>query len=98
MGVSSLEAIVIGIGCPNCRRLTRMTQEVLQELGAVHVPVRLEDPLSEEGDWGVVLTPALVLGGKLLVTGRMPSQRHLRKLMREALEETTPKNREEGSD
>jgi hypothetical protein len=62
-----------------------MTTEILWELGAADIPVRLEDPLAESATWGIVVSPALMLGEQLLVNGRLPSQRHLRKLIREAL-------------
>lgn len=80
-----MEAVVIGVGCRRCRRLARMTQEALAELGADDIVLRTVDDLDDMADLGPVLTPALVFGGALLVSGRLPSQRYLTRLIRDEL-------------
>lgn len=83
---SAMEAIVVGIGCGRCRRLTRMTREALAQLGRDNVVVRTADDLDEIVGFGPLLTPALIFGGALLVSGRLPSQRHLTRLIQGELQ------------
>ena len=82
-----MEAVIIGVGCRRCRRLAQMTQEVLAELGADDVPLKTVDGLHGSAEVGPVLTPALLLGGTVLVSGRLSSQRYLKRLIGERLQQ-----------
>jgi hypothetical protein len=89
MPETRMEALIIGVGCRRCRALARMTREVLAELGAADVPLTTLESPEDFAGIDPILPPALVLGGTVLVSGRVPSQRYLRRLIRERLEQKT---------
>ena len=64
---------ILGPGCPNCERLAALTERVAQELGAEFELEKVKD-ISEIVQFGVMATPGLVVDGKVVVSGRMPSE------------------------
>lgn len=80
-----MEAIVAGIGCKRCRQLKQMTEEALKELGADHVTLKTLDSLEAVCQCGIMVLPALVVDGRLLVSGQMPSKGRLLQLLQECL-------------
>jgi hypothetical protein len=81
----TVEVIVAGMGCKRCRELKRLTEEALRELGAEHVAVRNLDSLEAICQWGIMLLPALMVDGKLLVSGQLPSKKRLLQMFQERL-------------
>ena len=81
-----MEGVIVGVGCSRCRRLARMTREALAQLGRDNIVLRTAGDLDEIVGFGPLLTPALIFGGTLLVSGRLPSQRHLTHLIRKELQ------------
>ena len=64
---------ILGPGCPNCERLAALTERVAQELGAEFELEKVKD-ITEIVQFGVMATPGLVVDGKVVVSGRMPSE------------------------
>ena len=67
---------VLGIGCAKCDKLKAMARAAAEKLG---VPceithVRDVDVIVQRG---VLTTPALAIDGRVVVTGRLPSQAEL---------------------
>ncbi len=76
-----LSIIVIGPGCPNCNRVEQHARLALDEFQASHPGVEaviehVTDPL-EFINYGVMKTPGLVIDGKLVSSGRIPSPGHI---------------------
>lgn len=61
---------VLGGGCKNCHRLMENTQEALKALG-MDDTVELIDDMAAIAAYGVMATPALVVDGKVLSSGRV---------------------------
>ena len=61
---------VLGGGCKNCHKLMENTQEALQSLG-MDDTVELISDMAVIASYGVMSTPALVVDGKVLATGRV---------------------------
>jgi len=76
---------VLGPGCPRCQALERLVLDVLSELGLGVDFEHVRDP-REIGRYGVFASPALVVGHRLLVSGRVPGREELKKLLVEALQ------------
>ena len=71
-------------GRPKCHKLTDAAKAAATALG---LPFQLEKvtDLLRFADFGVMLTPALVFDGKVLVTGRVPGPDELRQLLQGAV-------------
>ena len=66
----TLEIRVLGPGCPRCNRLTDEVLAVLTDLGISADLAHVHD-LREIARIGPVATPALVINGKLVASGRV---------------------------
>lgn len=64
---------ILGPGCPNCERLAGLADRVARELG-IEFELQKVTEITEIVQFGVMATPGLVLDGKLLVSGRVPSE------------------------
>lgn len=79
---------VIGPGCPNCRRVEEHARMALEEFMASHPGQeasveKISNPV-EFIDYGVMQTPGLVINGKLVSSGRIPSPKHIAGWLAEA--------------
>ena len=63
---------VLGPGCPKCRELISRTELAVSELGLDCVVEKVTDIVAIT-DYGVMMTPALVVDGEVKVTGKVPS-------------------------
>ena len=63
---------VLGGGCKNCHKLMDNTQEALQSLG-MDEPVELVTDMAAIASYGVMSTPALVVDGRVVSSGRVLS-------------------------
>jgi small redox-active disulfide protein 2 len=75
-----MEVKILGTGCPNCKRLEKVTREVLAEMGVdatVTKVTRMEDILSYQ----IPATPGLVIDGQVVSYGRIPPKAELTSLL-----------------
>ena len=75
---------VLGPGCKNCVTLDRIAHEVVADMGLTATFEKVED-YPTIAAYGVMSTPALVLDGKVLLSGRVPTPRHLKELLQAEL-------------
>ncbi len=68
-----IEIKVLGPGCSNCVRLENLCKEVVEELGLEARVEKITD-FNEYGNYGVMLTPGLVVNGKVLLQGKLPTK------------------------
>jgi small redox-active disulfide protein 2 len=71
---------VLGPGCPNCTRLADLTEKVAGELGLDYELEKVTD-IVRITRLGVLATPGLAVDGKVLVSGRVPSEAEIRKML-----------------
>lgn len=74
---------ILGTGCPKCKKLTELANEVVIELG-ISAEIIKVDKISDIMNYGVMMTPALAINGEVKVTGRIPSKEEIKKWMQEA--------------
>ena len=74
---------VLGSGCPNCVRLTQLTEQALAGLDRPEHVEKVTD-YGEIAAYGVMATPALVVDERVLMTGRVPTLASLRETLAEA--------------
>ena len=72
---------VIGSGCPDCSRLYDNTVAALAELG-IDAEVEKIGDLIEIVKLGVMSAPSLMVEGKLVVAGKVASQKEIVKLLK----------------
>lgn len=75
-----MEIKVLGTGCPKCKTLEKLTNDTVQKLGINAVVSKVED-IVEIMNYGVMRTPALVINGKVALSGRIPSENELIELL-----------------
>ena len=63
---------ILGTGCAKCNALTMATEKAAQALGQPYEIEKVTD-LKRIMSFGVMMTPALVVDGKVKVTGKVPS-------------------------
>lgn len=72
---------IIGSGCPDCSRLHDNTVAALAELGLQANITKVGD-LMEIVKLGVMTAPSLMVDGKLLIAGKVASQKEIAKLLK----------------
>lgn len=71
---------ILGSGCARCVQLTNATKAAADEMDMPYELEKVTDFL-KFADFGVMVTPALVVDGKVLVAGKVPNARELRTLL-----------------
>lgn len=75
-----MEIKVLGTGCPKCKTLEKVTREAVAEAGVDATVTKVED-MAEIMSAGVMMTPALLIDGKIVVKGRVPSVEEIKRLI-----------------
>lgn len=63
---------ILGTGCAKCNNLTQVVKAAADELGTLYELEKVTD-MMRFADFGVMLTPALVVDGVVKSTGKVPS-------------------------
>ena len=71
---------ILGTGCAKCNALTQATEQAAQLLGLPYELEKVTD-LNQIMSFGVMLTPALVVDGKVKVSGKVPSVDEVKKML-----------------
>ena len=66
-----MEIKVLGTGCPNCKRLEKLTRQAVSDLGVEATVVKVED-LDKIMAYDILSTPALVIDENVVASGRVP--------------------------
>lgn len=75
-----LKIQVLGTGCPKCKKLADMAERVARELNLDYELEKVTD-INKIISFGVMTTPALVVDGKVVIAGKLPSEEALRNLL-----------------
>ena len=62
---------ILGMGCPNCKRLEENVRKAVSELGLEAEISKVTD-IKKIMEYGVMATPALAFDGNVVVSGRIP--------------------------
>lgn len=66
-----MEIKVLGIGCPNCIKLEQLAHTVCAE-NNINANIHKITDLNEFSKYGVMITPALIVNGRVLSQGKIP--------------------------
>ncbi|OGS20985.1 MAG: hypothetical protein A3J83_05995 [Elusimicrobia bacterium RIFOXYA2_FULL_40_6] len=69
---------ILGTGCPKCKKLMELVAEAVKELG-ITAEVSKVEKINDIMNYGVMMTPALVVDGKVVVAGRLSSKDEIKK-------------------
>ena len=76
---------VLGSGCANCQKLMAVTEEAVRDLGVADAEVVKVEDFAKIMAYGVMSTPALVIDGKVVLSGKVPSKAEVASLVTTAL-------------
>ena len=71
---------VLGTGCAKCKSLEKAVREVVENNNLSATITKVED-IVEIMKFNVMTTPALVVDGKIVVKGRIPSNNELKDIL-----------------
>jgi small redox-active disulfide protein 2 len=64
---------VVGSGCPTCEKLESLCREVVAEK-AMEAHIEKVTDIKRFAELGVFLTPGLLINGKLVSSGKLPTK------------------------
>jgi small redox-active disulfide protein 2 len=81
-----MEIKVLGTGCANCKRLYAEAEKALARSGRVATITKVE-AMDEIIAHGILRTPGLVIDGKVVASGRVPSAAEIEAMIAKAAAE-----------
>ena len=71
---------ILGPGCPKCEELFKLTQQATLEM-KLECNLQKVTDINEITSMGVLFTPALVVDGKVKISGKVPSVEDLKEIL-----------------
>ena len=71
---------VLGTGCPKCEKLAETAEAAARELGVAYELEKVTD-IKDIMNYGVMMTPALAVDGKVVAAGKVLSVEETKKLL-----------------
>ena len=71
---------VLGPGCAKCKKLAEHTEQAAKELG-IDCEIEKVTDIKQIIDFGVIMTPGLVVDGVVKTAGKVPSVEEVKKLL-----------------
>jgi small redox-active disulfide protein 2 len=71
---------ILGTGCPKCRKLTENAQAAVKDLD-IEFEIEKVTDINEIMNFGVMMTPALVVDGDVKIAGKVPSVEDIKKML-----------------
>lgn len=75
-----MEIKILGTGCAKCKTLENQVRDVVDQNNIDATIIKVED-IVEIMNYNVMSTPALIVDGKVLVKGRVPSSAEIKELL-----------------
>ncbi|MBL7069248.1 MAG: TM0996/MTH895 family glutaredoxin-like protein [Candidatus Omnitrophica bacterium] len=69
---------VLGMGCPKCKMLYDNAKKAVEEKGVQAEVIKVEN-MDKMTEYGVMMTPALVVDGEVKSSGKIPSSEEIKK-------------------
>jgi small redox-active disulfide protein 2 len=71
---------ILGTGCAKCEKLAAAAEAAAQKLGVEYELVKVKE-LSEITKRGVMFTPALAIDGEVKVSGKVPDEAEITRML-----------------
>jgi len=75
-----MEIVILGTGCPKCKTLEKLTREAASETG-INADIRKEEDIVNIMNYGIMMTPGLVINGRVVMSGRLPSLKEIKEIL-----------------
>lgn len=75
-----MEIKILGTGCPKCKTLEKITRDVVKEMGLM-ADISKEEDIVKIMNYGIMHTPGLVINGKVVLSGRVPSMKEIKEIL-----------------
>ncbi|MDR7666788.1 thioredoxin family protein [Methanosarcina sp. Z-7115] len=69
---------ILGTGCSKCKKTKEVIEKILKQAGVEAEVVKVED-FETILNYGVMVTPAVVIDGEVKVAGKIPDEKDIRK-------------------
>ncbi|MDY9925231.1 thioredoxin family protein [Methanosarcina sp.] len=69
---------ILGTGCAKCKKTKEIIEKVLAETGKKAEVVKVEN-FETILNYGVMITPAVVINGEVKLAGKVPDEKEVRK-------------------
>jgi small redox-active disulfide protein 2 len=73
VGDKMLNIKILGSGCSNCKNLEKLCREVVTE-NNLEADIEKVTDIKEIVSYGILSTPGLVVNGKVLSSGKLPTK------------------------
>jgi small redox-active disulfide protein 2 len=74
---------ILGSGCPKCKELEKRVKEAVAKEGLKAEVTHVYD-IEKIIEYGVLSTPSLVVDGKVVLSGQLPSTSEISKILKGA--------------
>jgi small redox-active disulfide protein 2 len=71
---------ILGTGCAKCKTLEQLTRDVVAK-NNIDATITKVDDIVEIMKYNIMTTPALVIDGKVITKGRIPSAEEIKELL-----------------
>ncbi|MBK7134106.1 MAG: TM0996/MTH895 family glutaredoxin-like protein [Bacteroidales bacterium] len=75
-----MEIKILGTGCAKCKTLEQLTRDVVSK-NAIDATITKVEDIMEIMKYNIMTTPALVVDGKVVSKGRIPSADEIKQLL-----------------
>ncbi len=72
---------ILGTGCAKCNKLEELSKQAAEEMGISYEINKVND-INRIMEYGVMITPALVVNGVVKSSGKLPSLEEIKKLIK----------------
>lgn len=69
---------ILGSGCSKCKKTKEVIEKVLKNEGVEAEVVKIED-VEKILNYGVMITPGVVIDGEVKLVGKVPDEKEIRK-------------------
>jgi len=78
--ITEMEIKILGTGCAKCKTLEQLTRDVVSK-NAIEATITKVEDIMEIMKYNIMTTPALVVDGKVVSKGRIPSADEIKQLL-----------------
>ncbi|MDD3421512.1 MAG: thioredoxin family protein [Methanocellales archaeon] len=72
-----MEIKILGVGCPKCERMEKNVKKVIDDIG-IQAEVEKVKDIEDMMEYGIMMTPALVINKETKCQGRVPSTEEIK--------------------